>query len=623
MEIFKNLYKNIISHKNNNIKELYQNGISILENNNYENQFEILTKLIYFFPNDYLLYYFMGYIHLNKNENLSLMYFKLSFEKNPDFLENVLDLSKILMDKDYSNELFKYLKDEDVIKFNYDKRYILLIASAYMKIDNFNKSLNFFNLLLKEEENINKLLKIKIYNNIAHLYSNLKEMNKSNIYFQKAFDLLLSEQKNSFNIDLQLNEILSNIMTNQDYDYYHDLNLTFEDKFKNYDLVNQLYKNQNIFTFDLINNFKNNPFYKIKIGYISSDYFNHAVTNFILPLITLFDESKFELYLYFNNDSSIDLKPYKNILEKVKFYNIYQVKIGVELAHYIKSHQIDILIDLKGHTSKNRLDVFALKPAPIQMTYLGFPNTTGLKTIDYRITDKIADHLESKQLYSEKLIYMNKCFLCYHNILQKEKVKNKEFYSNIILGSLNKELKISKDVLRCWKKIIQNTPSNVKLLLKLDNEKESIYLEEKKNYFLQELDCSSDRIIFVPKTSQSDYFQLFSFFDILLDTFPYSGTTTTCNTLFNSLPVITLYNQNSHVQSVSSSLLINSGFPELVAYSEEEYVQKVIYLTQDIERIKMYKETIHLKFKELMNPELFVKEFENILTELYHKHFIN
>ncbi len=69
---------------------------------------------------------------------------------------------------------------------------------------------------------------------------------------------------------------------------------------------------------------------------MSSDYFNHAVTNFILPLITLFDESKFELYLYYNHDSSVYLKPYKNILEKVKFYNIYQVKIGVELAHYIK-----------------------------------------------------------------------------------------------------------------------------------------------------------------------------------------------------------------------------------------------------------------------------------------------
>ncbi len=218
---------------------------------------------------------------------------------------------------------------------------------------------------------------------------------------------------------------------------------------------------------------------------------------------------------------------------------------------------------------------------------------------------------------------MSKCFLCYNNIFQNKKVKNKDFYNNIILGSLNKDLKISIDLLECWSKILEKTTKNVKLLIKLECEKDSIYLDEKKNYYLKELKCESDRIIFIPKTSQSDYFQLFSFFDILLDSFPYSGTTTTCNALFNSVPVITLYNQNSHVQSVSSSLLINSGFPELVAYSEEEYIQKVIDLTNDVDRIKMYKENIHLKFKELMNPQLFVKEYEDILIDLYHKHFIN
>ncbi len=619
METFKNLYKDIVTNKNNNIKELYQTGISILEKNNYENQIEILTKLIYFFPNDYLLYYYMGYIHLNINEYTALTWFKLCYEKNPDYLENILDMGKIFIDKDLELELFKYIKDEDVIKFNNDERFLLLIASGHLKNENFKKSLEYFLILIKKEDKMNDDLKIKIYNNIGRLYSNLRDLKTSSIYFKKTIDLLLKQKILN---KKHIIEVVSNFITNQDYEYFKDLNLSYEEKFKNYELINDIYKEQNIYSFDLTNKLKNNSDYKIKIGFVSSDFFSHAVTNFILPILVNLRKNIFDIYLFYNNNIE-NSSPYINLLENINLIDISRVHDTLELSNFIYSYKIDILIDLNGHTSKNRLDIFALKPSPIQMTYLGFPNTTGLKTIDYRITDKIADHPESKQIYSEKLIYMSKCFLCYFNILQNKKEDNKEFYNNIILGSLNKELKISLDVLHCWKKILEKTPNNVKLLIKLESEKDSLYLEEKKNYYLKELNCDSERIIFIPRTSQPDYFKLFSFIDMLLDTFPYSGTTTTCNALFNSVPVITLYNQNSHVQSVSSSLLINSGFPELVTYSEDEYVQKVVDLTQDIEKIKMYKKNIHLKFKELMNPKLFVKEYEEILINLYNKHFIN
>ncbi len=279
MDKFYFIYTDILRHKNKNIQDIYNYGLEILKNQDFNHQYDILNKLIYFYPNDFLLYYYMGYIHLNINEYTALTWFKLCYEKNPDYLENILDMGKIFIDKDLELELLKYIKDEDAIKFNYEPRFLLLIASTHLKNSNFLKSLEYFLILVKDENNMNDELKIKIYNNIGRLYSNLKDLKTSNIYFKKTIDLLLKQNI----IDKKhIIEVISNFITNQDYDYFKDLNLSFEDKFKNYDLINNIYNEQNIYSFDLINKLKIDSNYKIRLGFVSSDFFSHAVTNFIL-----------------------------------------------------------------------------------------------------------------------------------------------------------------------------------------------------------------------------------------------------------------------------------------------------------------------------------------------------
>lgn len=627
MDIFKNNFMKYLSKNEVNKEELFNYGINIILNQKFEDQVYILNRLIYLYPENYKLYYYLGVVYKNVDYQVALMWFKLCYEKNPEFIDNIIELTKILIELDYDNECFKYFSDEIAEKYK-DTRYILTYACILLKMNNYNKSKKYFEYLKDLDiENPNLFepnYKIKLYNNLGHLYSNLYNISESTKYFKNAFDLIL---KNDFDRKVS-SEILGNFLTNQDYQYYDLGNINNKELFNNYLLINQLYKEQNIYNFnsrkELINYSKeiNQTNKKIKIGYVSSDFFYHAVSNFIFPIIFYHNKSLFDIYLFCNKKVPF-IETFNEIIKDVKLIYIDEMKDSKEVSDLIYNLNIDILFDLNGHTSLNRLDIFALKPSPIQISYLGFPNTTGLKTIDYRLTDKIVDSEESTQIYSEKLIYLPKSFLTFSSILQKEPLKPKDNYEYIILGSLNKNFKISLNVLESWKIILKNT-KNTKILMKLDLSENNNYLKEKMDYYINLLDLNNqkDRIIFIPNTTNSGYVQLFSQIDILLDTYPYSGTTTTCNALYNSIPVMTLYNKDRHVQSVSSSLLINSELPELVTYSEEEYVNKIINLSQNTDKIKEYKKNIHQKFyKNIMNNAEFVKDYEDTLINLYNNHF--
>ena len=272
----------------------------------------------------------------------------------------------------------------------------------------------------------------------------------------------------------------------------------------------------------------------------------------------------------------------------------------------IYDDQIDILFDLNGHTEGSRLDVFALNPAPVQITYMGYPNTTGLKSMHYRLTDNISDHPDTMQPYSEKLIYLPSFFLLFKSIIQVVPVVPRKTDETVYLGSLN-------DVLRAWKEIMKNN-KNTKIIIKTNG------LIDRNEYYKNELDVQGDRLILLNKSlSNDEYIDLFSKIDILLDTFPYSGTTTTCNALYNSIPVITLYNKDIHSHNVSSSILIRCGFPELVAQTFQEYVDKTTTLIKNIAQIDVYKATIGHAFNKYMNASQFMRSYEETLIELYNE----
>jgi len=195
--------------------------------------------------------------------------------------------------------------------------------------------------------------------------------------------------------------------------------------------INQFYKNT-------ISNYSFNgrKHTKIKIGYVCSSFQNHAVSNFVLPLIKYHNREKFEIFLYSEKAFSYQECEFINILKKT----------SNECADIIFKNGIDVLIDIDGYTRGNRLDIFSHRPSPVQISYIGFPNSTGLEFIKYRIVDSITDNEESTQIYSEELLKMSKCFLLFETIIQLRPVLHDlKPKSDIILGAINKEAKNSKD----------------------------------------------------------------------------------------------------------------------------------------------------------------------------------
>jgi predicted O-linked N-acetylglucosamine transferase (SPINDLY family) len=429
------------------------------------------------------------------------------------------------------------------------------------------------------------------YHDVGYVYYAMGDVDNALKYTNKASDLALK-------FDLSMADKMlsySNSLCYEDFDYPDNDVL-----FKKYEKVHIYYPDKPMFSFDRPKN------KKIRIGYVSGNFVYHVIGNFIIPILQNHDFSQFEIYLFVHRNI-VDL--YKNI--NCKVVNIHELN-DIDSAKLIHSHNIDVLIDLDGHTVNNRLGIFAYHPAPVQITYLGYPNGTGMKSMHYRITDAIADHIDTTQKYSEKLIRLPTCFLLYKSIYQVSPNKPRKTNNQIVLGALNKEIKHSKYALDIWGTILKECP-DVKILIKL----EEVYYdsEEYTEYYTKKLGVPTNRIILMYKLSNDDYNNVFTKFDILLDTFPYSGTTTTCNALYNSVPMVTMCNQNHHCHNVSASILTHMGLPELVAKSTGEYIGIVKNLIQNPAKIDEYKQTIGEKFKYIMDPSRFMKHYENALVE--------
>jgi predicted O-linked N-acetylglucosamine transferase (SPINDLY family) len=429
------------------------------------------------------------------------------------------------------------------------------------------------------------------YHDVGYVYYALGDVDNALKYTNKAAELALK-------FDLSMEDKMlsySNSLCYEDFDYPDNNTLIHK-----YEKIHIYYPDKPMFSFNTNNNSK------IRIGYVSGNFVYHVIGNFIIPIIQNHDLSQFEIYLFANQYDSVDL--YKNL--NCKFIHIKHLN-DMDAAKLIHSHNINILIDLDGHTVNNRLGIFAYHPAPVQMTYLGYPNTTGMKSIQYRITDDVADHVETTQKYSEKLIRLPTCFLLYKSIYQIVPMKPRKTDNTIILAAINKEIKNSKHTLATWATILKECP-HVKILIKL----EEVYCDNDEyiKYYTTKLNVPSSRIILMNKLMPKEYINLFGKFDILLDTFPYSGTTTSCNALFNSLPIVTLYNKNHHSHNVSASLLSCMGLTELIAYTNEQYIDIVKYLVNNPNKIDEYKQTIGKKFNDtVMNPNRFMKHYQNAL----------
>ena len=565
----------------------------------------ILLKTIYLYPTDADLYYKMACLFKNTYYEKQLMWHKMCYAQKPQHFENLFDLCKLLYDHNEFKQLTELNKDDLFEDFDLPskKEFLQYYIQSQRNSNNIKDVLKYSVQIENEESTIEPTTidkqqeKIDNMINIVYSYYLLGNIKKAIENMENVVDL--SHKYNLPDKDkLKIHQLHISLL---DYVFYD-----CADYNKKSIKINKYIKDTPLFS---LKPSSNKP--KIRIGYVSSDFLPHAVTNFILPIIKYHNRNKFEIFLYSN---SINMSQHYNNLN-VSIHNIMNKDDG-QVAELIHSHGIDILIDLNGNTVGNRLPIFSLHPAPIQITYLGYPNTTGLKSIQYRITDQYADNTDSKQKYSEQLLKVNGCFLLFESIHQQRPFMPKKLDDTIILGSLNKEPKNTKIVLDSWNKILNKCP-NTKLVIKLDTFDN---YDERLIYYTKQLNVSKDRLILHPKLDDNSYIELFSKIDILLDTFPYSGTTTSCNALYNSVPIITLYNKDYHATNVTSSILLNCGIYDLISYSPDDYVIKAVELINQPKRINEYKKTLYTRFMSVMNPKLFMNSYEHLLSEKYDEY---
>lgn len=326
-----------------------------------------------------------------------------------------------------------------------------------------------------------------------------------------------------------------------------------------------------------------NPERPLRVGFVSGDFREHAVMRFLKNVLEGFDPREVEFFCYSNN------KYTDAISQRLKEISTGWWDIAgmndQKVVDLIQFDRIDILVDLAGHTTDNRLLVFAHKPAPIQVNWLGYPCTTGLTTMDYRLTDAIADPPESKDWHSEELVRLPEGFLSFTTIQEApESTGPPHLGSGVItFGCFNNNAKITPPVISLWAEILNRVPDS-RMFLKND----ALRSPGVKEFWLerfQEHSVSLDRIELLPRVEYYvDHLALYNQVDVALDVFPYNGTTTTCEAMWMGVPVVTLKG-NRHVGRVSASLLTRVGLEELIAENPEEYVENVVSLAGDSEKI--------------------------------------
>jgi predicted O-linked N-acetylglucosamine transferase (SPINDLY family) len=361
------------------------------------------------------------------------------------------------------------------------------------------------------------------------------------------------------------------------------------------------------------------PGKRLKIGYVSPDFRQHAVAYFIEPILAQHDRAQIEVFCYYNHTQADAVTERLQRLADhwipCKFLNDDQ------LAERIRADEIDILIDLAGHTTGNRLLTFARKPAPVQVTYLGYPATTGLTAIDYRITDVHAEPVGmTEALNTETLWRLPDIFCCYRahdnspDVIDHPPLQDNGF---VTFGCFNNFSKVTDPVLGLWAKILQRVP-NARLLLEIAGLDDAVFHADVQAR-LTKLGLPLERVLLMAREPENQYV-LYNRIDIALDPFPCNGGTTSLDALWMGVPFVTLAGRH-FTSRMGVTILTNAGLQELVANSEEEYLDIAAKLATDIPRLSVLRNGLRQRVQAgpLMDAPRFTQQMEQAYRGMWEQ----
>jgi predicted O-linked N-acetylglucosamine transferase (SPINDLY family)/ADP-heptose:LPS heptosyltransferase len=324
------------------------------------------------------------------------------------------------------------------------------------------------------------------------------------------------------------------------------------------------------------------PARRLRVGYVSGDFRHHSVAFFLEPLLENHDKRAVEVFLYANDVRSDAVTRRLNALADhvVPIHGLPDERAAARM----REDGIDILVDLAGHTSGSRMMLFARKPSPVQVTWLGYPATTGLKAIDCRLTDAVADPPgEADRLHVERLVRLAHGFLCYRPAESAGAVAPlpARGAGHVTFGSFNNYAKLSPATVALWARIMREVP-NARLLLKATQFKNEGTRERCRAAFVA-AGVAADRIELVPPLAETaEHLALYGRVDIALDPLAYNGTTTTCEALWMGVPVVTLRGDR-HAARVGASIMTTIGLDTLIAPTPDDYVATAVRLAGDLD----------------------------------------
>ncbi|MCC6206835.1 MAG: tetratricopeptide repeat protein, partial [Gammaproteobacteria bacterium] len=322
------------------------------------------------------------------------------------------------------------------------------------------------------------------------------------------------------------------------------------------------------------------PERRLRIGYVSADFRRHSVASFIESALARHDHQRFEIFCYYNNTERDTVTD--RLATLADHWLTCAALTDEQLAERIRADGIDLLVDLSGHTSGHRLLTFARKPAPLQVTYLGYPATTGLTAMDYRLCTLDTDPPGQEDWHSETLYRLPRTLWCYRPLTERMAGGPTPAMRNghITFGSLNNLAKISPASLDCWARVLHAVPGSRLVMTSIPEG--SIRQSLRDRFAARDVDPA--RIALHGKLPYAEYWRLLAEIDIALDPFPYTGTTTTCETLWMGIPVVTLAGETSVARS-GLALLKSVGLEALVARDAADYVRIATGLARDTDRL--------------------------------------
>ncbi len=602
---------------------LFKNAINFYENKEYDKAKKVCEDILDIQPDDLNATNLLAILNFqNKDFVQSIKFFEKAIKINPNISETYNNLGNVYYEfKQFNLAIENYNK---AIKLN--PNFVLSYynrAKALQEINQKQEAISDYNKAISLKNNFSAA-----YKNLGNLYAELKILDKSIYNHERA--LKINPNMSYLNGTIIQSKCGLSEWTNFKEDKLFLKNGILSEK-KNtspfptiliYDSPSLQKKAIEIFVKNEFENtkkikFEKNKNKKIKIGYYSSDFHNHATMYLMANLFECHDKNKFETYAFsFGPDDGSKIR--KRVVKTFdKFFDV-KFKTTKEIVQHSRELNIDIAIDLKGFTNNNRFDLFIERCAPIQISYLGFPGTSGSDCIDYLIADKIIIPEENKNYYSENIIYLPNSYQANDSnpTLSKRIFSKKDFNlpeNKFIFCCFNHNFKILPDMFEIWMRILKKVKNSVIWLL-IDNEIAQNNLKK----ILVSNDIDPNRMIFAGRLPHSEHIIRLGLADLFLDTFPCNAHTTASDALRSSLPIITIKG-NSFASRVASSLLTSVGLEELITNSEKEYEELAIKIAEEKNFYKEIKHKLKKNIIEmpLFNSKLFTKKLETAYVEVY------